>query len=66
MAIELDRKPAKSVNDQVAIAEFLANYVACDAAVLAIEVQCGIGYTHGRPVGHTCQRLQRAMQSLKV
>jgi alkylation response protein AidB-like acyl-CoA dehydrogenase len=52
VAAELDRKPHETVSDQVAIANYRANRLACNAADLAIQVHGGIGYTRGKPFEH--------------
>jgi acyl-CoA dehydrogenase len=59
VAQELDRKPAESVSDQVAIANFRANRLACNAADLAIQVHGGIGYTRGKPFEHIYRHFRR-------
>ncbi len=59
VANELDRKPAESVSDQVAIANFRANRLACNAADLAIQVHGGIGYTRGKPFEHIYRHFRR-------
>lgn len=52
VAWELDRQPHEAVSDQVAIANFRANRLACNAADLAIQVHGGIGYTRGKAFEH--------------
>ncbi len=59
VANELDRKPLESVSDQVAIANFRANRLACNAADLAIQVHGGIGYTRGKPFEHIYRHFRR-------
>ena len=59
VANELDRKPAESVSDQVAIANFRANRLACNAADLAMQVHGGIGYTRGKPFEHIYRHFRR-------
>jgi acyl-CoA dehydrogenase len=59
VANELDRKPAESVSDMVAIANFRANRLACNAADLAIQVHGGIGYTRGKPFEHFFRHFRR-------
>jgi alkylation response protein AidB-like acyl-CoA dehydrogenase len=59
VANELDRKPMESVSDQVAIANFRANRLACDAADMAIQVHGGIGYTRGKPFEHFYRHFRR-------
>ncbi|RYZ13411.1 MAG: acyl-CoA dehydrogenase [Comamonadaceae bacterium] len=59
VARELDRKPMETVSDQVAIANFRANRLACDAADLAIQVHGGIGYTRGKPFEHFYRHFRR-------
>jgi acyl-CoA dehydrogenase len=59
VAQELDRKPAESVSDQVAIANFRANRLACNAADMAIQVHGGIGYTRGKPFEHIYRHFRR-------
>ena len=58
-ARELDRKPMESVSDMVAIANFRANRLACNAADLAIQVHGGIGYTRGKPFEHFYRHFRR-------
>ncbi|HMN78828.1 MAG TPA: acyl-CoA dehydrogenase family protein [Burkholderiaceae bacterium] len=52
VAWELDRRPAEEISDQVAIANFRANRLACDAADLAMQVHGGIGYTRAKAFEH--------------
>jgi alkylation response protein AidB-like acyl-CoA dehydrogenase len=59
VAQQLDRHPAESVSDQVAIANFRANRLACNAADLAIQVHGGIGYTRGKPFEHIYRHFRR-------
>ncbi|RYX93399.1 MAG: acyl-CoA dehydrogenase family protein [Comamonadaceae bacterium] len=59
VANELDRKPMESVSDQVAIANFRANRLACNAADLAIQVHGGLGYTRGKPFEHFYRHFRR-------
>jgi alkylation response protein AidB-like acyl-CoA dehydrogenase len=59
VATEMDRKPLDSVSDQVAIANFRANRLACNAADLAIQVHGGIGYTRGKPFEHIYRHFRR-------
>ena len=59
VASELDRKPMETVSDQVAIANFRANRLACNAADLAIQVHGGIGYTRGKPFEHIYRHFRR-------
>jgi acyl-CoA dehydrogenase len=59
VANELDRKPMETVSDQVAIANFRANRLACAAADLAIQVHGGIGYTRGKPFEHLYRHFRR-------
>jgi acyl-CoA dehydrogenase len=59
VANELDRKPTETVSDQVAIANFRANRLACNAADLAIQVHGGIGYTRGKPFEHIYRHFRR-------
>jgi alkylation response protein AidB-like acyl-CoA dehydrogenase len=59
VANELDRKPMEAVSDQVAIANFRANRLACAAADLAIQVHGGIGYTRGKPFEHLYRHFRR-------
>ena len=59
VAQALDRQPAESVSDQVAIANFRANRLACNAADMAIQVHGGIGYTRGKPFEHIYRHFRR-------
>jgi alkylation response protein AidB-like acyl-CoA dehydrogenase len=59
VANELDRKPAESISDEVAIANVRANRLACKAADLAIQVHGGIGYTRGKPFEHIYRHFRR-------
>lgn len=52
VAWEMDRRPHDEISDQVAIANFRANRLACNAADLAIQVHGGIGYTRAKPFEH--------------
>jgi alkylation response protein AidB-like acyl-CoA dehydrogenase len=58
-AWEMDRTPHEKMSDQVAIANFRANRLACDAADLAIQVHGGIGYTRGKPFEHMYRHHRR-------
>jgi acyl-CoA dehydrogenase len=58
-ARELDRQSAENVSDMVAIANFRANRLACNAADLAIQVHGGIGYTRGKPFEHFYRHFRR-------
>ena len=58
-AWEMDRTPHEQMSDQVAIANFRANRLACDAADLAIQVHGGIGYTRGKPFEHMYRHHRR-------
>ena len=51
-AWEMDRQPHEAVSDQVAIANYRANRLACNAADLAIQVHGGIGYTRTKAFEH--------------
>lgn len=59
VANELDRRPMESVSDQVAIANYRANRLACNAADLAIQVHGGIGYTRVKPFEHLFRHFRR-------
>ena len=52
VAWEMDRRPHEEISDQVAIANFRANRLACNAADLAIQVHGGIGYTRAKAFEH--------------
>jgi acyl-CoA dehydrogenase len=58
-AWEMDRTPHEKMSDQVGIANFRANRLACDAADLAIQVHGGIGYTRGKPFEHMYRHHRR-------
>jgi len=58
-AWEMDRTPHEKMSDQVGIANFRANRLACDAADLAIQVHGGIGYTRGKPFDHIYRHHRR-------
>ncbi len=58
-AWEMDRTPHERMSDQVAIANFRANRLACKAADLAIQVHGGIGYTRGKPFEHIYRHHRR-------
>ena len=52
VAWEMDRKPHDTISDMVAIANFRANRLACNAADLAMQVHGGIGYTRDKAFEH--------------
>jgi acyl-CoA dehydrogenase len=58
-AWEMDRMPHEKMSDQVGIANFRANRLACDATDLAIQVHGGIGYTRGKPFEHMYRHHRR-------
>lgn len=58
-AWELDRQKHEAVSDQVAIANFRANRLACKAADQAIQTHGGIGYTRGKPFEHMYRHHRR-------
>lgn len=58
-AWELDRSRHESVSDQVAIANYRANRLACNAADQAIQTHGGIGYTRGKPFEHMYRHHRR-------
>ena len=59
VAWEMDRKPHESISDEVAIANFRANRLACNAADLAMQVHGGIGYTRAKPFEHLYRHHRR-------
>jgi alkylation response protein AidB-like acyl-CoA dehydrogenase len=58
-AWELDRSKHETVSDQVAIANFRANRLACNAADLAMQVHGGIGYTRSKAFEHLFRHHRR-------
>jgi alkylation response protein AidB-like acyl-CoA dehydrogenase len=58
-AWELDRGKHEQVSDQVAMANFRANRLACKAADQAIQVHGGMGYTRGKPFEHMYRHHRR-------
>ena len=58
-AWELDRKNHMQVTDRVAMANYRANRLACEAADRAIQVHGGIGYTRHKPFEHIYRHHRR-------
>ncbi|HUP24204.1 MAG TPA: acyl-CoA dehydrogenase family protein [Thermoanaerobaculia bacterium] len=58
-AWELDRKDHMLVTDRVAMANYRANRLACDAADRAMQVHGGIGYTRHKPFEHIYRHHRR-------
>ncbi|MBC5767024.1 acyl-CoA dehydrogenase family protein [Ramlibacter albus] len=58
-AWEMDRTPHEKMSDQVGIANFRANRLACKAADLAMQVHGGIGYTRGKAFEHIYRHHRR-------
>jgi acyl-CoA dehydrogenase len=58
-AWELDRENHMQVTDRVAMCNYRANRLACDAADRAIQVHGGIGYTRHKPFEHIYRHHRR-------
>jgi alkylation response protein AidB-like acyl-CoA dehydrogenase len=58
-AWELDRRHHMDVSDKVAMCNYRANRLACDAADRAIQVHGGIGYTRHKPFEHIYRHHRR-------
>ncbi len=58
-AWEMDRTPHEEMSDQVGIANFRSNRLACKAADLAMQVHGGIGYTRGKAFEHIYRHHRR-------
>ena len=58
-AWEMDRTPHEQISHMVAMSNFRANRLACDAADLAIQTHGGIGYTRGKPFEHMYRHHRR-------
>jgi alkylation response protein AidB-like acyl-CoA dehydrogenase len=58
-AWELDRRNHMQVSDRVAMANYRANRLACEAADQAIQVHGGIGYTRHMPFEHIYRHHRR-------
>ena len=58
-AWRLDRKHHLSVSEQVSMANYRANRLACNAADLAMQVHGGIGYTRSKPFEHIYRHHRR-------
>ena len=58
-AWQLDRKHHMEVSDQVAMCNYRANRLACDAADRAMQVHGGIGYTRHMPFEHIYRHHRR-------
>jgi len=58
-AWHLDRKNHLEVSDQVSMANYRANRLACNAADLAMQVHGGIGYTRAKPFEHIYRHHRR-------
>lgn len=55
----LDRNDHMAVTDQVSMANYRANRLACEAADLAMQVHGGIGYTRSKPFEHIYRHHRR-------
>ncbi len=58
-AWHLDRKHHLEVSEQVSMANYRANRLACNAADLAMQVHGGIGYTRAKPFEHIYRHHRR-------
>ena len=58
-AWELDTMPHMEVSDKVAMCNYRANRLVCDAADRAIQVHGGIGYTRHKPFEHIYRHHRR-------
>jgi acyl-CoA dehydrogenase len=58
-ASELDRKNHMLVSDKIAMANYRANRLACDAADRAMQVHGGVGYTRHKPFEHIYRHHRR-------
>ena len=58
-AWELDHVDHMEISDKVAMCNYRANKLACDAADLAIQVHGGIGYTRHKPFEHIYRHHRR-------
>jgi acyl-CoA dehydrogenase len=58
-AVELDREHHLAVSDHVAMANYRANRLCCDAADRAMQVFGGLGYTRHQPFEHIYRHHRR-------
>jgi alkylation response protein AidB-like acyl-CoA dehydrogenase len=58
-AWHLDRQHHLAVSEQVSMANYRANRLACNAADLAMQVHGGIGYTRAKPFEHIYRHHRR-------
>ncbi len=58
-AWELDQKDHMEISDKVAMCNYRANRLVCDAADRAIQVHGGIGYTRHKPFEHIYRHHRR-------
>jgi alkylation response protein AidB-like acyl-CoA dehydrogenase len=58
-AVELDREHHLAVSDHVAMANYRANRLVCDAADRAMQVYGGLGYTRHQPFEHIYRHHRR-------
>jgi len=58
-ASQLDRKPHMEVSDKVAMANYRANRLVCEAADRAMQVFGGLGYTRHQPFEHIYRHHRR-------
>lgn len=58
-AAELDRKNHMLVSDKIAMANYRANKLACEAADRAMQVHGGVGYTRHKPFEHIYRHHRR-------
>jgi alkylation response protein AidB-like acyl-CoA dehydrogenase len=58
-AWELDRVPHMEISDKVAMSNYRANRLVCDAADRAMQVHGGIGYTRHTPFEHIYRHHRR-------
>jgi acyl-CoA dehydrogenase len=58
-ASELDRKNHMLVSDKIAMANYRANRLACEAADRAMQVHGGVGYTRHKPFEHIYRHHRR-------
>ena len=59
LLVGLDQQDHMAVSDQVSMANYRANRLACEAADRAIQVHGGIGYTRALPFEHIYRHHRR-------
>jgi alkylation response protein AidB-like acyl-CoA dehydrogenase len=58
-AWEMDRRDPIEISDKVAICNYRANRLACEAADRAMQVHGGLGYTRAYPFEHIYRHHRR-------